>query len=244
MKLPLLPLALLFLPVFSMAAYYADIQADIGADGISTLSGTTNHPALAAGQSNEFTSKEGKYWLFSIDLNEQFSDFVFSILLPEGASINYANGPSVHIETENNRIAVKGVGSNGPFFLKIQYSLAAGRKETWLPFAGYAVLLIALFIAAGYLILRHKKKNSGRSGKPGKPKGLSEKEKASLTERQLAIIGIVEKNNGFISQKKVEEELGIPKSSVSRNVEALVKRGYLKKEEKGMTNMLFLQEKQ
>lgn len=94
MKQPLLLLALLFLPVFSMAAYYADIQADIGADGISILSGTTNHPALAAGQSSDFTSKEGKYWLFSIDLNEQFSDFVFSILLPEGASINYAKGSS------------------------------------------------------------------------------------------------------------------------------------------------------
>ncbi|MCX6802173.1 MAG: MarR family transcriptional regulator [Candidatus Diapherotrites archaeon] len=241
MKIGLLALLLLLFPFFAGAAYYADISVDVGSDGISTLSGTTNHPALAAGQSSEFTSKEGKYWLFSIDLNEQFSDFVFSVLLPEGASINYAKGPSVRIETENGRIAVKGVGSNGPFSLKIQYSLEADQKEPLIPLWGYVLLLFALFIAASYLILRYKKKNSEPIEKPRK-KGLSEKEKASLTERQLAIIGIVEKNKGFVSQKKVEEELGIPKSSVSRNVEALVKRGYLKKEEKGMTNMLFLVE--
>jgi uncharacterized membrane protein len=244
MKFALLALLLLFLPVCAFAAYYADIQADIGADGITTISGTTNHPLLAAGQSQEFTSKEGKYWLFSIDLNEQFSDFVFSILLPEGASINYLKGPSARIENENGRIAVKGVGSNGPFSLKIQYSMETAQKEPLIPLWAYVLLLFAFFIIASYLVLKYKKKNVDTFEKPGAPKRLSEKEKASLTERQLAIIEIVEKNKGFVSQKKVEEELGIPKSSVSRNVEALVKRGYLKKEEKSMTNMLFLQEKQ
>ncbi|MFH1234534.1 MAG: MarR family transcriptional regulator, partial [Candidatus Diapherotrites archaeon] len=222
---------------------YADIQADIGTDGITAISGTTNHPALAAGQSHEFTSKEGKYWLFSIDLNEQFSDFVFSIILPEGASINYIKGPSVRIETENDRIAVKGVGSNAPFSLKIQYSIEAARAEPLIPWGGYVLILFALFIAAGYLIFIYKKKSSEPIGKPVKPKGLSEKEKASLTERHLAILEKVEKNKFIVSKKKVEEELGIPKSSVSRNVEALVKKGYLRKEGKGMSNMLFLQEK-
>ncbi|MEM0360594.1 MAG: winged helix-turn-helix transcriptional regulator [Candidatus Diapherotrites archaeon] len=241
MKKYLVVLSLLFFPMFSLA-YYADIEIEIESDGLAIISGTTNHPALAAGQSQKLTSKNNGQWLFSIDLNEQFSDFVFSVLLPEGASITNMEVPSPRIETRNGRIEVNGFGRNQPFSVKIQYLIEPPKKEPLLPLWAYVLLLFAFFITASYSILRYKKKTLATT-KVIEKKGLSEKEKAALTERQLAIIEIVEKNNGMISQKKLQEALSIPKASVSRNVEALVKKGYLKKEQKGMTNMLFLQEK-
>lgn len=216
------------------AAYYADIEIDIGESGTAMISGTTNHEFLSPGIKDELTSKIGKYWLFKIDLNDTFADFVYAVRLPENASINYikASG-SIRIENESGRIVVRGTGRNEPLRITIQYSLNIAQKQNALIlFALAACLLIALFVAGIFLL---KKKQAAMLSEEAK------KEKyGTLSERQLAIIIFLEKQNGIASQKAVAEALGIPKSSVSRNVEALIKKGYLRKEKKGMTNLLIL----
>ena len=75
---------LLALVQVSAQGYYADVVMDVSDAGTVFISGTTNHPALDVPRSDEFTSKHGKYWLLSIDLNGVFSDYVFSLKLPLG----------------------------------------------------------------------------------------------------------------------------------------------------------------
>jgi uncharacterized membrane protein len=58
-----------------------------------------------------------------------------------------------------------------------------------------------------------------------------------LTERQKEIVNLVSKNKR-ITQKGLQDKLNMPKSSLSRNVESLVKKRILKKEQKGMSNLI------
>ncbi len=62
-----------------------------------------------------------------------------------------------------------------------------------------------------------------------------------LPERQKMIITLIrESPSGFVTQAKLEKETGFPKSSLSRNVDSLVRKGFIQKEQTGMTNTLSL----
>jgi len=215
------------------AQYYADIRIDISESGLVTISGTTNHPLLKTGTSEDFTSKSGRYWLFKIDINEVFSDFVYSISLPENASINYIKVPGpMMIENDLGRLSVKGTGHEKPFQVIIQYSV--DEKKEFFPFLALIAAVAAAIVFFIIFSFLPKKRHIV---------DISKDEYAQLTERQLAIVKVLKKHNGVASQKTIVEELGLPKSSVSRNVEALIKKGYIRKEEKGITNTLILLDK-
>lgn len=62
-----------------------------------------------------------------------------------------------------------------------------------------------------------------------------------FSERQQEIITILLKKKK-ITQKELEVEMKIPKSSISRNVQTLVVKGVVLKETKGMTNYLSLRD--
>ena len=229
MEKALLSVIALLLVICSVSAqeFYADMEIEIDESGKAFFSGTTNHPDLNLSESDEFTSKQGKNWIFALDFNEVFSDYIFFVALPENASVNYLKAPrDVRIESVNGRIYLKGIGSNQSFYLMVQYSIKP--KEEVFPLAlalgGFFAVIAGL--AALFLLKPHFEPNAI--------------DKRTLTERQLAIIEFIQENKGAVSQKHAEEELGIPKASLSRNVESLVKKGYLKKEQKGMTNMLFI----
>jgi uncharacterized membrane protein len=61
------------------------------------------------------------------------------------------------------------------------------------------------------------------------------------TSRQLQIINYLQKH-GPANQIKIEKELNIPKASLSRNIETLVKKGIIFKESKGMSNIIGLKD--
>ncbi|MBU2442886.1 MAG: winged helix-turn-helix transcriptional regulator, partial [Nanoarchaeota archaeon] len=57
------------------------------------------------------------------------------------------------------------------------------------------------------------------------------------------IMRIIEKNKKPITQAALEKILKIPKSSLSRNIDSLVRKDIITKEGKGMSNVLFLKNK-
>jgi len=220
----------LILIVCSVSAheFYADMEIEVNDSGRAFISGTTNYPELNLNESDEFTSKQGKNWIFALDFNEVFTDYVFSIALPENASISYLKAPKdVRIESNSGRIYLKGIGSNQSFYLTVQYSVEPKKEEFPLILVLGGFFAVVAGLAALFLLKPHSEPNAV--------------DKRTLTERQLAIIEFVEENKGAVSQKCAERELGIPKASLSRNIEALLKKGILRKEKKGMTNMIFIE---
>lgn len=62
-----------------------------------------------------------------------------------------------------------------------------------------------------------------------------------FTERQLAILDYLA-SHGVVTQAELEKKLKLPKSSLSRNVDTLARKGVIFKEQRGMSNVVGLKE--
>ena len=230
---------IMLLNFVSAENYYADITFDVSDNGNVIIGGTTNSPLFKARATEEFTSKNGKYWLLNITDNHIYSDYVFTINLPDGAIINYAKGDSVRIGIDKNHPFIKGTGKNEKFTILTQYSIEQQQQDNTLLYSigGFAVLAL---IAGGLFLMTRKKPKVQR---PPTHETLGTEtsdawyDKETLMDRQKDIVEYMEKK-GRVTQKELEDELKIPKSSLSRNIDSLVKRGIIIKEEMGMTNVL------
>ncbi|HHQ45194.1 MAG TPA: MarR family transcriptional regulator, partial [Candidatus Altiarchaeales archaeon] len=59
-----------------------------------------------------------------------------------------------------------------------------------------------------------------------------------LTGRQKDIFQLISDSKEPVNQSVICEKLGLPKSSVSRNIDALVKKGLVEKHPAGMSTLL------
>lgn len=234
-------IALICIQAASAEEYYADITFDIGDSGSTLVSGVTNNPGLTGRQTQEFTSKKGEYWVFNLSVKEPFSNFIYTISLPEGAVINYIKASTpVRIGGEG-RTFIKATGKNNTMQVTVQYTLSPRNRADVVLILSLAVAMA--FAAAGYFYFRKSKSTAVQSpsGKEEKTTSAGEKpwyDKEFLADRQKEILEIVEKNNGMITQRQLESGMSIPKSSLSRNIDALARKGIIRKESKGMTNVI------
>jgi len=225
----LLLIVLLIINISVAEDYYADVIINVDSSGLVGIEGETNHPELEIEPSQEFTSKDGKYWLLNISIDDYFSNFIYEITLPKNAVINYMRLPEfARIENSNKGLSIIGTGENKRFNIVIQYSLNSIAKQNY-------VLIIFVFISAlvmlggvYYLYVRTKKLSK------------CVPDTKFLTERQKLIFDIVKKNKKPITQAQIEKITKLPKSSLSRNIESLVRKGLLQKEQRGMSNLVFI----
>jgi len=141
--------------------------------------------------------------------------------MPKYAEINYLKTPRLaRIDSSQNHITVTGTGEDQRFVIVTQYSFEKPKTSYW--FLAIPSIGVGLFLFYKF-----------------KPKKRKIYNKDVLTKRQKLIFELVEKNKK-ITQAELEKKLDMPKSSLSRNIESLVRKGYITKERKGMTNLLFL----
>ncbi|MBU0757425.1 MAG: MarR family transcriptional regulator [Nanoarchaeota archaeon] len=224
--------ALVFSAVFSAAEdYYADIGIIVGENGAATISGDTNHPMLQHGTSQEFTGKNGRYWLLNISIYDSFSDFIYELTLPEGSVINYLKTPKLaRIDEDGNRIRIIGTGKDQPFVLIVQYQIEAVKRTEYVVYTVIAAVIVMTLLVIIYL---NQKKN---------PKNKTYKKNlGSLTTRQRQIFDFLQRNKGSMTQAELEKNTGLPKSSLSRNIESMRRKGMISKQRKGMSNMITLE---
>jgi uncharacterized membrane protein len=233
-------LACLLLLATSAAAidYYADIVIDVASDGTAEISGTTNHPALIEGKTSNLTSKKGEYWTLQLSPSETFSDYIFKVILPENADINYVKAPSqVRISEEGKRLVIIGTGSDQKLSILMQYSFGAPEKNLLnelLLWFGPALGIIVLGLAL--LMLGNRKASQSNQQPDAKPSYNPD----TLTDRQSQILEIIKSGKGIVTQAMVEKAINIPKSSISRNIDSLARKGIISKDRRGMSNILTL----
>lgn len=222
-------LALLLMPSIVLAqSYYADIEISVNENGVAVITGLTNHPQLMIGETEEYTSKEGRYWMLNVTFNEVFDYYTYKVTLPKGAVINYLKTPaSVSISEEAGQISLASIGNNETFYVIMQYSI---KRE----FFDYYLLLIPIITFCAVLIVLVIKK-----------RGLLNKKKkidySLLTEREALIIKLIKKK-GRVNQKTLVKELKIPKSSISRNINSLIRKELIIKQKKGFSNIIMIKE--
>ena len=225
---------LLFLSNVFAQDYYADLSFNVDETGIVDIMGVSNHPSLAEGPTEAFTSKKGSYWLFNLSIpkNDSFSDYVYSITLPEGSQVNYVKTKEgFRITGTGDQIKISGAGS-GELNILIQYSIENSKK----PYIDYMIPLVGLlfFLLAVGFFLRKKQKKL-----PEELQELSE----ILSERQKDIFKIISESEKPINQTSICDKLNLPKSSVSRNINSLEKLGLVEKTRVGMSTYILLKKK-
>ncbi len=219
-KLFLLLIIFLLIPISS--AYYADIDIRVDDRGLVSIEGETNHPTLLIDNSPELTSKDGRYWLLNISPEGVFSNAIYHLELPEDTVINYMKLPQLgRIENHKGSITITGIAQDQNLNIIVQYEIAPlGVSWKWI----YVVIGLLLIVFGLSLYFWNKNRKTI-------PMRL-------LTPRQRRIIKLLKK--GVKTQAELEKRTGLPKSSLSRNIDSLVRKGYVVKEQRGMTNILRL----
>lgn len=106
------------------AQYYGDIEIEVKDTGIVLINGTTNYEAFKNSASHQYTAKDKEMWLLNISTQDDiFSNYIFRIVLPQGASVNYIKTtPNIRFETVDSKLNIIGVGSDKAIDILIQYS--------------------------------------------------------------------------------------------------------------------------
>lgn len=223
-------IVLLVVPVAKAQEYYADVEIEVTESGLVTVSGITNHPSLIVKDTSDLTSKKGRHWLLNLTVDGKFTDFVYTVNFPRNTEINYIKTPYLsRIYDTGNGIAITGTGKGRQFSVVAQYSIYPFRLgEGVILIITSAIGLIIVSLSA-FFLLRPRR---------GKPK--SDYAKYSLTERQKKILDIISKSNKPVTQAYIEKLTRLPKSSLSRNVDSLARKGIIQKQQRGMSNLLIL----
>ena len=238
-------LIILMLPNLMFSQYYADIIINLEDNGAVSIEGKTNYDKfILAKNSQKYTSKEGEYWILNISTKEKFSNFIYELKLPANAEINYMKTtPNFRIENEDNKITIIGTGEDKPFTLIVQYKITITEDFLKNNLINYGLIGIIILLGAVISLIVKKSRTKNLKEKELKINDKIEiEDKVDLTilpQRQQDIISIL-KSRGKITQKELEKQMEIPKSSISRNIQTLVIKGIIKKEQVGVTNYISL----
>ncbi len=226
-------------PVFSAQEYYADIDISVDRSGFVTISGDTNYEDLIVADTQIYTFKDKSFWLLNISIEENFSDYVYTVSLPEGALVNHIGSSGFFtISEKNSRLLVNGFGEDSNLSIIIQYKLEKNQVETSSNDLDFNLFLIfIIFFLCILFILIYYKYPDGKKAPINK---FDEKYLKGLNSRQKKIMKILIENNSPMTQKDIQDEVGIPKASISRNIKRLELKGLIEKEKAGMSNIIKL----
>lgn len=243
--------------------YYADLSVIVKDDGLVEIEGITNAPEFFSGSYSEFTSKKGPYWLLNISSEKEFSDYIFEVTLPDGAEFNYFKASGRPRISYDDGIKIISSGT-GELSIVVQYSIKEQKKQN-LVFVWVASLFVAvtgLFFLVklrkrSFLINKEKETSenigdktesakgmdlAGSSGSPSKSRDYEKIKivKKTLAESQEKIVDLLLDAGGELTQKQLQHRSGLPKATLSRNIDVLSRKGIIAKQSRGMTNMIML----
>ena len=224
-KISLIILSIIFCSYFVNASYYADVVIDVRENGLVEIKGESNHPMLNSGIYDNLTTKQKGYWILNISTFERFSEYSYELILPKNSKINYLGVFGVDKFEDTNGFKISGDVRNKPFAIVIQYKYSL-IKNNYLPYV--VILCLVLVIAvANYLFKKNKKSKKTYH-------------KEDFSEREYLIIQFLQKNKGCLTQAELEKKTNLPKSSLSRNIESLLRKKVIEKNKSGMTNKIKL----
>ena len=203
------------------AAFYADTTFYVDGDGSVSVQGSSNHPELTPGVYDNLTSSSNGVDVFSVSINESFSDYLFTVDLPSGAElISVESEASTRIISGGEGLRVRGVAENKPFSVRVEYATEEQQRVTWWP---YLVAAVLAGFAGTYWYVRDTWELP-----------------RDVNDRQRRILVFLHGEGGEAMQSTVADELGFPKSSTSRNLDTLERKGYVDRIDEGNAKTVVL----
>lgn len=232
-------------PSVAAEEYYADLDIIVDKSGFVTIDGLTNYPDLIVENTVIYTSKEKSFWLLNITKYAFFSDFIFTLTLPEGSSINYIKSSgNIRIKEDQGNLIIEGFGENTNLSVLVQYQFEKYSENlgTYTVDINMVLIIIILVLIVLFFIVYFKEiyKKPIDESKIADPDSLNYDSLKGLNKRQKDIMQLLIKNNIPMTQADVQKELGIPKAAVSRNIQRLELKGLIEKEQIGISNLIRL----
>jgi len=236
--------SLLLFPLTQAIDFYADLEITVDNVGFVSIEGNTNYPDLIVEKSEEYTSKTQSLWSLNITKNVTFSDYIFSIILPEHTEVrSVSSSGSTLIGEESGNLIIKGYGSNESLSIVVKYQMDKSLDAIGIFGLDFftIVLIICIFVLIICFIIvlflvdkREKPIFSDKKDDAPQP------ELKGLNDRQKKIMTFLKDSNIGLTQTDIQRELNIPKASVSRNIRRLELKGLIEKEQIGMSNLIRL----
>ena len=221
--------------------YYADVDISVDTSGFVTITGTTNYPDLLTDSTEIYSSKDQSFWLLNITKNEVFSNYIYTITFPKGTSINYIKSEGTfRIGGHEEHLIIDGFAENNNLSVIIQYQIDKyneGSVSNAFNMNLGLIIIISLFIIL-FIVVYYKFPDKNKSSEMFEDDMLK-----GLNQRQKDIMNILINNSAPLTQSDIQREIGIPKASVSRNIQRLEFKGLIEKEQTGMSNLIRLKEK-
>ncbi len=221
--------------------YYADVIITVDSSGFVTIEGQTNYPNLTVKNTEMYTSKQQNLWVLNITKQEVFSEFVYTVVLPQGSSINYIKTTGfIRIEESQGNLLIQGFGENESFSIVIQYQTVR-KADSLLPETiVYPILLSAVVFVSILLFLLYRKEKRTQKPRPETTTKEPLDKWKGLNHRQKQILKVLQERSIPLTQTDIQKELQIPKASVSRNIRGLERKGLIEKETIGISNLIRL----
>jgi preprotein translocase subunit SecG len=224
--------------------FYADLEIVVDNAGYVSIDGETNYPNLMVKDSEEFTYKEQSLWTLNISMKENFSDFVFSITLPDNTEINSVlSSATTRIGEESGNLIITGYGTNQPLSIVVLYQTDKLTEESrffGLDFLSLFLISIIIILTVTFFVVLLFYNNITKQPILNKNENSSQKSLKGLNERQQQIMNLLLNVNSALTQTEIQRELDMPKASVSRNIRRLELKGLIEKEQIGMSNLIRL----
>jgi len=239
--LSILSFLLFFVSSVVAEDYFADIDISVDTSGFVTISGTTNHQDILVESTESYISKNEGFWLLNITKNEVFSEYIYTITFPKGTSINYIKtSGTFRIGGNEDHLIVDGFGENSNLSVTVQYQIDKKHEESMLNTfnVNFGLIILISILIFLFILVYFKYPDENKSLNKSDDDMLK-----GLNQRQKDIMNILINNNVPLTQSDIQKEIGIPKASVSRNIQRLELKGLIEKEQTGMSNLIRLKEK-
>lgn len=214
---------------------HMDVYSDRAVQGEFTALGTetqiTLHISLQKGESAyvvpeyyswDIIHKEGVEWWIYLHHTEEKVE----VLMPEGAVISYmvTDSPFPQISEEDRKITLLWDELPDDVYVYYEVSLSNSNTITWVWGA-----VLGVVVAAG-IVLFATRKRLGRRRRKTAP--LNRAVLSILNERELQVVEYLHQK-GRSRQIKISRACGIPKTSLSKLLIRMEKRGIIKREKDG-----------
>jgi len=234
----------LFFPSYQAIDFYADLEITVDNAGFVSIKGNTNHPDILFKDSQNYTSKTQNLWTLNISANMTFSDFIFSIILPEHTDIRsiYSSGSTL-ISEESGNLIIKGYGSNESLSIVVEYQTNKSLETVdvfGLDFFTLILIICIIVLFICFLIVLFLVDKREKPIFYDKKEDITKTKLIGLNDRQKKIMTLMQKSNIALTQTDIQRELIMPKASVSRNIRTLELKGLIEKEQIGMSNLIRL----
>ncbi|MBN2458468.1 hypothetical protein JXB31_05045 [Candidatus Woesearchaeota archaeon] len=256
--------AIILASACNAAETYIDEEISLFENGEAFVYGSTNLDLLkyikpvnmkVEGITHELTQKKDRYWLFIYKTHQNITRSDIRLSLPKDAAINHIRTKhDISISSRADITTITFTGRDMPLDIQVQYSMLDKKEHDASLKAGIIILSVLLVLGLVIYLLhkhsilftagsKHRKEGQGADSRKGKESHELDKDKLDsakllLNDTQLKIIDTLIENKGEASQTKIMHLTGIPKASLSRNIELLSQKEVILKFNAGATNYI------